>query len=324
MAIENLDPFSQIIGQTSAVDLLKAAIKRDRIAPAYLFAGTPGIGRALTATAFATILIQDHKSTHRIHDRNHPDLLWVEPTYLDRGKLLTASQAAEQGLKRRAAPQIRLEQVRSIAEFLSKPPLESQRSIVVIEDAHTMAEAAANGLLKTLEEPGHGTIILIAPAAGNLLPTIVSRCQLIPFYRLSVAQVQLVLGKLGYSDLQLQILDLAQGSPGTALMAIDKLAEIPDEILEALEQIPAQPIAALTTAKQIAKDLDIETQLWLIEYLQNYFWRLYQGRSLHLPQIIQCLEQAHKLLNGYVQPRLVWEVTFLKMTDLRSGRLAIV
>jgi DNA polymerase-3 subunit delta' len=315
---QSLDPFSAIVGQTSAIALLKAAIGQDRIAPAYLFAGTPGIGRSLTANAFANALLQDRKSAHRINDRNHPDLLWVEPTYLDKGKLLSASKATEKGLKRRAAPQIRLEQVRAIAEFLSNPPLESQRSVVIIEAAHTMAEAAANGLLKTLEEPGKGTIILIAPAAGKLLSTIVSRCQLIPFYRLSVAHMQMVLSNLGHGDLKPQILALAQGSPGVALSTIEKLNEIPAEILEALGQIPPTPIDALTTAKLIAKDLDIETQLWLIEYLQNYFWRVYQGRSPHLDQIMQYLEDAYKLLNSYVQPRLVWEVTFLHLLNLHT------
>jgi hypothetical protein len=91
---------------------------------------------------------------NRVRQRNHPDLLWVEPTYMNQGKRLSTKEAEEAGLKRKAPPQIRLEQVREIGEFLSRPPLEAGRSVVVLEQAETMGEGAANGLLKTLEEPG--------------------------------------------------------------------------------------------------------------------------------------------------------------------------
>ncbi len=73
-----------------------------------------------------------------------------------------------------------IEQIREITNFLSRPPLESSRSVVVIEQADTMTESAANALLKTLEEPGKATLILIAPSPSSLLPTLVSRCQHIP------------------------------------------------------------------------------------------------------------------------------------------------
>ncbi len=58
--------------------------------------------------------------------------------------------------------------------------------MVVIEDAETMAEPAANGLLKTLEEPGKATLILIAPSPEALLPTLVSRCSAFPSVALAL------------------------------------------------------------------------------------------------------------------------------------------
>jgi DNA polymerase III subunit delta' len=79
------DAFSHIIGQSQAIALLKAAITRDRIAPGYVFVGPSGTGRTLVAQAFTHMLIQDRKSRDRLKDRNHPDVLWVEPTYLDKG-----------------------------------------------------------------------------------------------------------------------------------------------------------------------------------------------------------------------------------------------
>ena len=62
-------PFDAVVGQEQAIALLKAAIKRDRIAPAYLFAGASGVGRSKTASAFAQVLLGDRKSSRPIWTR---------------------------------------------------------------------------------------------------------------------------------------------------------------------------------------------------------------------------------------------------------------
>jgi DNA polymerase-3 subunit delta' len=311
-----MDAFSTIVGQSQAIALLRAAIARDRIAPGYLFVGPAGTGRALVAQAFTQMLVADRKSRDRLKDRNHPDVLWVEPTYLDKGKLLTTAEAEAAGLKRRAAPQIRLEQIRGVADFLSRPPLESKRSVVIIPEAQTMAEPAANALLKTLEEPGQATIVLLAPDPSSILPTIISRCQCIPFYRLSQTDLQQVLDRIGHTDLPESVLALAQGSPGAAISAIAQLQSIPTELLDTIQQLPKHPREALELAKQINRALDAESQLWLIDYLQNYYWRsasLSQAHSLTwLVNTMQSLEEARQQIISYVQPRLVWEVALLK------------
>ncbi len=309
-----MNAFAQIIGQNTAIALLKSAIKQDRIAPAYLFTGMEGIGRRLTALAFAEAVINDPKSSLRVRGRNHPDLMWVEPTYLDKGKLLTAVEAEAAGLKKRSAPQIRIEQIRGIGQFLSQPPLESKRSLVIIEDAQTMPEAAANGLLKTLEEPGRATIILIAPNIGSLLPTLVSRCQRIPFYTLSSSELMTVLSmhnfnQNGIEQLFLQeIIDLAQGSPGAAIANLTQFETIPAQILTDAQNLSNNPRQALSLAKNISKELELETQIWLLSYLQNHLWRQNKLTTL---KTMQSLESAKQQLNSYIQPRLVWEVLLL-------------
>ena len=300
-------PFDILVGQGQAIALLKAAIKRDRIAPAYLFAGTSGVGRSKTASAFAEILLGDRKSANRLSDRNHPDLLWVEPTYLDKGKMLTAKEADTAGLKRRALPQIRIEQVREISEFVSRAPLECKRSVVVLEEAQSMAESAANSLLKTLEEPLYATIILIVPDAGSILPTLVSRCQRIPFTRLNQAQMQEVLTREGHA-IPLEVVALAQGSAGNAIDSFERFKSIPVELLNSVRQIPKDAKSAMAIAKQITKELEVDLQLWLIDYLQNYFWEQQQSKS-----VLQYLDKARELISRYVQPRLVWEVTLLQI-----------
>jgi DNA polymerase-3 subunit delta' len=301
-------PFDAVVGQSQAIALLKAAIQRDRIAPAYLFAGTSGVGRSKTASAFAEILLGDRKSTKRLSDRNHPDLLWVEPTYLDKGKMLTAKEADAAGLKRRALPQIRIEQVREISEFVSRSPLECQRSVVILEEAQSMAESAANSLLKTLEEPLYATIILIVPDAGSILPTLVSRCQRIPFTRLNQAQMQEVLTREGHTDIPPEVVALAQGSAGQAIESFERFKSIPAELLTSVSQIPQDAKSAMAIAKQITKELEVDLQLWLIDYLQNYFWEQQRSKS-----VLQHLDKARELIARYVQPRLVWEVTLLQI-----------
>ncbi|NJR64688.1 MAG: DNA polymerase III subunit delta' [Leptolyngbyaceae cyanobacterium CRU_2_3] len=319
-------PFTPLVGQSQAIELLTRAVSQNRVAPAYLFIGTPGIGRSLAAQCFAELLLAPHKvdshaphktgsnSAHvplrqRIQQRNHPDLFWVEPTYLHQGKRVSAAEAAELGIKRKTPPEVRLEQVREVARFLSRPPLEAARSVIVIDHAESMAEAAANGLLKTLEEPGRATLILLSPSAELLLPTIVSRCQKIPFQRLDAVAIAQVLTQAGYSEIlqRPDVLALAQGSPGEAIVHWQQLQAMPEPLLTALMQPPTSLKEALDSARQIAQ-LESEAQLWLIDYLQNCYWQTHPQ-----PSILKALEDARRYLLQYVQPRLVWEVTLGKM-----------
>jgi DNA polymerase III subunit delta' len=312
--------FDGLVGQDTAVALLCRAVEQRRVAPAYLFAGPHGVGRQLAAERFAEILLTPDGATpslilrRRLAQRNHPDLLWVEPTYLHQGKLIAASQAVEEGIARKSPPQTRLEQVRQIAQFLSRPPLESPRAVVVVEAAETMAEGAANGLLKTLEEPGQATIILLAPGPQSLLPTLVSRCQTIAFQRLNTADMSMVLERVGQPEVleQPQILAMAQGSPGGAIAAYRQLQTIPADLLTALHQPPRSLREALEQGREVAKTLDTESQLWLLDYLLNWYWQRYPAESQHwLPK----LEIAKGYLRRFVQPRLVWEVMLMDLVQ---------
>jgi DNA polymerase-3 subunit delta' len=184
--------------------------------------------------------------------------------------------------------------------------------VVVIEQAETMGEAAANALLKTLEEPGRATLILIAPDADALLTTLVSRCQRIPFSRLSAAEVATVLQRVGYGDIlqHPNLLAIAQGSPGLAIASWQQLQIIPADLLSDLQTPPTSLQQALELGRRIDQTLDTETQLWLIEYLQQTYWQQHQSVP-HAVAYLQAFEQARRCLLQYVQPRLVWEVTLM-------------
>jgi len=309
--------FAPLVGQQQAVELLTQAVKQKRLAPAYLFVGADGVGRSLAARCFIELLFSESQNVASLHNRlrqgNHPDLLWVQPTYQYQGQRLTAAEATEKGVKRKAPPIIRLEQIREITQFLSRSPIDAPRNVVVVEQAETMAEGAANALLKTLEEPGQATLILIAPTLESILPTLVSRCQRIPFYRLDVPSLTQVLVQTGHQEVLQHptVLSLAAGSPGEAIASYEQLQTIPQQLLLDVIKAPSSYRDALELARKIDKELDSEQQLWLVDYLQHTSWQQW-----HQPAMIKQLEQAREALLRYAQPRLVWECTFLFIYEL--------
>jgi DNA polymerase-3 subunit delta' len=319
--------FDDLLGQPRAVVLLSAALEKRRIAPAYLFAGPEGVGRRLAALRFLEGVIGPGAPSdagpavlrRRLAQGNHPDLLWVDPTYLHQGRLVRASEAEEEGVSRRTAPQIRLEQVRDVARFLARHPVEAPGPLVVIESVESMAEGAANALLKTLEEPGEGLLLLISAAPEKLLSTIHSRCQQIPFVRLGPQTVEQVLARqAGAGPLTLgdpadppELLELAAGSPGALLEHRRRWRELPEGLATRLLELRAEPLEALALARDLCEALEGEQQLWLLSWWQLARWRR-GGAAADLRR----LERLRSQLRAFVQPRLAWEVALLELSGL--------
>src|SRR4051812_48111096 len=164
----SVDAFETFPEQAEAKRLLRAAIA-DGPAHAYLFYGPPGVGKRTAAVAFAVELIGE---TGRVQRGAHPDLYVLRPV----------------------GEQIRIADVRELRRDLHMRPFEADRRVYVIHAAETMNEDAADALLKDLEElPPYAVIVLVADDLGPLPETIRSRCQLIPFRRLSEAAVRTAL-----------------------------------------------------------------------------------------------------------------------------------
>jgi DNA polymerase-3 subunit delta' len=345
------DLFAGLVGQAAATALLQAALDQQRLAPAYLFSGADGVGRALAARRFLEGVIAgpagDPSVRRRLQEGNHPDLLWLEPTYQHQGQLIAASEALAAGISRKAPPQLRLEQVRSVSQFLGRRPLESPRCLVVIEAVEAMAEGAANALLKTLEEPGGGLLILLnrgagTPAHHDPLP--------LPADSLSPPQPRRdrrgvaapgALAGLGLSGRR-RSRDHGRiwGEPRSAGIAGagGRLARCPAAVPRALacpaggsgraalelgQSVPGSglppgpgqangdPIEALALARDLCEALDGEQQLWL---LNRWQWRLWRQRPD--PGVQRRLEGLRSHLRSYVQPRLAWEVALLELSGL--------
>ncbi len=115
---------------------------------------------------------------------------------------------------------LKIEQVRALQQDIVLKPLEGKKKAVIIDQAEKMNAPAANCLLKTLEEPPEDTVlVLIAQAVSDMLPTVLSRCQLIHFSPLCDADLSALLAGKGIDAQQIQLLlPLAQGSLQRALL----------------------------------------------------------------------------------------------------------
>ena len=157
--------FDALPEQLEAKGLLSAALAEGP-AHAYLLHGPPGVGKRALALLFAAELLGDHA---RVERRTHPDLYVLEPL----------------------GDQIRIDDIRELRHDLHMRPFEASRRVYVIQSAHLMNEDAFDALLKDLEEPPeYAVIILVADDLGPIPATIRSRCQLVPFRRLSERAVR--------------------------------------------------------------------------------------------------------------------------------------
>ena len=318
-----MNDFEPIFGQELAIEILKSAISKKHIAPAYLFSGPKGVGRKTTAKVFIERILDtdpNREGTKRkIENNNHPDLLWIEPCYIFQGEIMSQSKAKLDNITIKAPPKIRLNQIKEIIEFLGKKPLQSQKSIVIIEDVEKMNESASNALLKTLEEPNGGLFILITQRPEKLLTTIRSRCQIVPFKRLTNNQTNIIIQQMknieidsNLSNQELKdLVILSNGSPGLYLDNLRYWLDIPKTLKDKLTNKSTNKIDALILAKEITDELNIEQQLWLINLQQNRFWEKENDIKS-----IKKLEELRNQLLSYVQPRLAWEVTLLELDVL--------
>ena len=152
-------------------DLLATAVAEGRLSHAYLFVGAPGSGKHEAAEALAECVVCPHggdaacDECRRVRHRTHPDVRWLRPG---------------------SATGYLVAQVREVIEDASLAPVRARAKVYVLERAELLRGTAANALLKTLEEPPEGVMfVLCARTTASMLPTIVSRCQQVPFRAVS-------------------------------------------------------------------------------------------------------------------------------------------
>jgi len=216
-----------ISGQDRAVAALRRAIRSRRTAHAYLFAGPPGVGKNTTALLFARALVCTARTTDaadscdkcpaclQAQHGNHPDIYRIEPE--GAGRLIPIKVLRDRDTGE------------GLLRDLSLKSFSGGHKVVLIDDAHTMNDEAANCLLKTLEEPPPGSvIILITPRPDALPETILSRCQMIRFAPLAPEILQPLLEQRGIAPDEARFLSRTSGGSLGRAVEMSGESELPE------------------------------------------------------------------------------------------------
>ncbi len=298
---------------------LNNIIKNKSFANGYIFYGAEGVGKKQTALQFIKEIFKQSSPSENVEERitnnNHPDFLIIKPDSLLATKSSESSDI-EKTIKS-GSEIIKIAQIRNIKTFLSQKSINSEKKIVLIIDAHLLNEAASNCLLKTLEEPSNGIFILLTSRLNLFLDTIISRCQIVRFRSFSRKQIKSILkeyldtSKLNINT-ELQFEDLinsANGSPNQLLKNIEIWNDFSDQIINKLDSPIKNSLEILEISKSISEKLEIFQQIFLVNLIQTIWWRKTKKISL-----VKKLENLKFLLRKNVQPRLAWEITFLKIS----------
>lgn len=170
--------FDTVVGQRALTTTLKNAIANQKLAHAYLFCGPRGVGKTTCARIFA-------KTINCLHPKED-------------GEACNECESCQAFNEQRsyniheldAASNNSVEDIRSLIEQVRIPPQIGKYKVYIIDEVHMLSQAAFNAFLKTLEEPPHHAIFILATTEKHkILPTILSRCQIYDFNRISVSDM---------------------------------------------------------------------------------------------------------------------------------------
>ncbi len=185
---------TDFIGNGKAVRYLNRVLQKGSVSHAYLFEGPEHVGKMTLALRFASELLE----TEYAKVRQDPDLIFTGLLEDER--------------------EIAVDAIRELQKCMSLYPFRARYKVAIIESAERMSPAAQNALLKTLEEPGKTSVLLLLSSdSDELLSTIRSRCQSLTLGTTSAPLIEAFLSERGKPARLAQILAAADGKPGTAL-----------------------------------------------------------------------------------------------------------
>ena len=221
----------EFIGNAKVVRYLDRVLEKGCVSHAYLFAGPERVGKMTLALAFAAELLGDTSSNVLLN----PDLIHIFPDKEEK--------------------QISVEATREMQKNLSFFPFKAPYKVVIIEKAELLGKSSANSLLKTLEEPGvTSVIILVASDMKKVLDTIKSRCQTLNFNPVFGQELRdFLLAKDPHNPVD-EILELSQGRPGLAIELLrdtELLQKMKDDRKKVLELFHLGNFAKMESASAL-------------------------------------------------------------------------
>ena len=281
-----------IIGHKKQQQFLKKIIASGKIPHALLFVGPEGIGKKTLALKVISDLFREDI----LH---HPDFILIEP----QGK------------------QIKINQIRDLNWRLSLKPVKAPFIFALIEDAHLMTREAQNSFLKSLEEPRAETVLILITQYPNfLLPTIISRCEIIKFYTPREKEIKDYLVAKGAKEKEIEkILDLSFLRPGLAIELFENPEQLKEreKILKEFIKMSKSSLALrFGYAQKLSKKENLKEILnvWL-SYLRNLLLsEKGKAKEKRIVSFINSLQETiFLMLTTNVNSRLALEVLLMEL-----------
>ena len=230
----------QTYGHKAVKNILNRQLQSGQLAHAYLFQGPEGIGKKTLASELAKKVLGTEKL------ENHPDFQILE-----------------------IEGEISIESARDFVAKLAFKPFLGAKKVAIINNAENLNQQSSNALLKTLEEPNTGTVIILIAGSGRPLPTIVSRCQVFNFSSFTQTQLREFSeqGKIFVDD---EIISLSFGSISRLLRLSEnkEFLQNEQELMEKYSQIAQMPIAEkILTISQYSEMENNELEKSLLSWL---------------------------------------------------------
>lgn len=327
--------FQDLVGQENATTTLRQALKLERVAHSYLFAGPRGTGKTSAARIFARAVNCLNLNTEG------------EPCNQCANCLACLENRATDLVEIDAASNRGIDDIRALREQVAYPPLQLKRKVYIIDEVHMLTTEAFNALLKTLEEPPPHCLFILATTELHKLPvTIRSRCQLLRFEAGSIDAITAKLERVSQAE-QLDIEDgvhallarQAQGGfrdaetlleklstqhqPLTVQLTIEALGILPEDAIENLLQAILSNQAE--TALQLVQQIKIPAEALLTQLITRLreqvlgkpdYWPQTQGYAL------QQLLEAYILQKSSPLPTLPLEIAILNIAGSSQPQAA--
>jgi DNA polymerase-3 subunit delta' len=197
----------------------RTALAGPRLHHGWILSGKRGLGKSAFARAAARMLVAEPGVAQPKGD--HPDVIVLEPL----PATADDEKRREEGKPYQTKRNITVDQVRAMQQRLTTRPTLGRRRAIIVDPADELEKSAANALLKSLEEPPAGShFLLVVHRLGRLLPTIRSRCRLLPFPRVGAAEIDTILRReapQADDALRAAAVAVAGGSPGAAIEFVE-------------------------------------------------------------------------------------------------------